>query len=148
MPLGVGKMQHLHDLVVQTFGAQHQRHFVNAGDVLRGNDRLLRKVAEESDLRLHLRRKVTICAAQQNVGLNSNLQEFLDAVLGRLGLKLAGGWDVWNQGEVDEETVVAADFLSHLADRLKERKRLDVAHRPADLNNGDVDVVGYAAHSG
>ena len=38
--------------------------------------------------------------------------------------------------------VVAAELDAHLADRLEERQRLDVAHRAADLDHADVGIAG------
>ena len=43
--------------------------------------------------------------------------------------------------DVQEETAVPADLVPDLADGLEERLRLDVADRPADLGDHDVDVV-------
>ena len=44
-------------------------------------------------------------AAEQDVGLDADPAQLLDAVLGRLGLQLAGGGDERHQGEVDVEHV-------------------------------------------
>ena len=65
-----------------------------------------------------------------------------DAVLGRLGLELAGRADVGHQRQVDVERVLLADVLAELADRLEERQALDVADGAADLDDHDVDVAG------
>ena len=43
---------------------------------------------------------------------------------------------------MQEEHVVAAEVVAHLAGRLEERQRLDVADRAADLRDDDVDVLG------
>ena len=60
-------------------------------------------------------------------------------MLGRLGLELARRGDVGDQREMDEESVVAADLLAELSDRLQKRQRLDVADGSADF--GDDHVV-------
>ena len=60
-------------------------------------------------------------------------------MLCRLGLELARRRDEWHQREVDEECIVATDFLAKLTDRLEERQRFDVAHRAADF--GDYHIV-------
>ena len=77
-------------------------------------------------------------AADQDVGLDSDLHQLAHRVLGRLGLELARRRDVRHQREVDEDRVVAADVLAELADRLEERQRLDVADRAADLDDHHV----------
>ena len=83
----------------------------------------------------------------EDVGLDSDLHQLAHRVLRRLGLELARRGDVRHQREVDEERVLAADFLAELADRLEERQRLDVAHRAADLGDHHV-VPGRGAPDG
>ena len=39
---------------------------------------------------------------------------------------------------MDEHHVLVADVVADLPDRLEERQRLDVADRPADLDDADV----------
>jgi hypothetical protein len=46
-----------------------------------------------------------IAAAQQNIGLDSDAEQFLNAVLRRLGLQFPGGVDERNQGQMDEDNV-------------------------------------------
>ena len=135
---GLRQVQQTHDLIVQTFRAQHERNLVDAGDVLGRDDGRFRDVAEQRDLALHVRREITIRAAQQNVGLNSDFEQFLDAVLCGLGLEFAGGGDVRHQRQVDEQAVLAADFLAHLADGFQKRQGFDVADRAADFDDRDV----------
>ena len=43
------------------------------------------------------------------------------------------------------QDVVAAELDAHLADRLEERQRLDVADRAADLDHADVGIAGAHA---
>ena len=95
-------------------------------------------VAEERDLALDVGRDRLLAPANQDVGLDSDLHEIADRVLGRLGLELTGGRDVGHQGQVDEDRVVAPDLLAELADGLQERHRLDVADRAADLGNDHI----------
>ena len=95
-------------------------------------------VAEERDLALDLASRRALGAADEDVGLDTDLHQLAHRVLRRLGLHLAGGRDVRHQREVDEDRVLAADLLAELADRLEERQRLDVADRAADLDDHDV----------
>jgi hypothetical protein len=83
-------------------------------------------------------------AAQQDVGLDADLAQLLDRVLGRLGLQLAGGRDVGHQRQVDVAGVVAAFLDAHLADGFEEGQRLDVAHRAADFDDRHVGTFGAA----
>ena len=99
-------------------------------------------VAEVGDLRLDLRLQRAVGAAEQDVGLDAEAGELLDAVLGRLGLHLAGGGDERHQGEVDVEDVVAAAVPAELADGLEEGQALDVADGAADLADQHVAALG------
>ena len=94
------------------------------------------------DLRLDLALEIAVGAAEQDVGLDAEPGELLDAVLRRLGLHLAGGADERHQREVDVEHVLAAAVPAELADRFEERQALDVADRAADLADDDVAALG------
>ena len=69
-------------------------------------------------------------------------RSWLDGVLRRLGLGLAGRLQVRHQRQVDVQAVLLADVEGELADRLEERQPLDVADRAADLGDDHVHVVG------
>jgi len=68
-------------------------------------------------------------ATQQNVRLNAESGQLLDAVLGRLRLELARRADERHQGEVDVEDVVAPAVPAKLSDGLEERQALDCPRR-------------------
>ena len=80
-------------------------------------------------------------ADEKDVGRDADGAQFLDRVLRRLGLQLAGGRDVGHQRQVHVDGVVARQVVAELADRLEERHRLDVADRAADLAEHEVEVV-------
>ena len=65
-----------------------------------------------------------------------------------LCLQLLRGGDPGHQRQVDEERVLAAFLVAHLANRLNERQRFDVADRAADLDNRDIHVGGHLAAGG
>ncbi len=98
-------------------------------------------VGEQRDLAALVVRQRAVGAAQQHVGLDTDLAQFLDRVLGRLGLDLAGRGDVRHQREVNVADIVASHLDPHLADRFEERQRLDVADGAADLDDGDFGVA-------
>ena len=81
-------------------------------------------------------------AANEDVGLDADLPQLLDAVLRRLGLGLAGRLEIRDQRQVDVEAVVLADVEGELADRFEERQPFDVADGAADLGDDHVHVVG------
>ena len=61
-------------------------------------------------------------------------------MLRRLGLVLAGTFDVRHQRHVDEQAVLAPLLDRDLPDGLDERLRLDVTGRSADLRDDDLRV--------
>ena len=129
----------LADLPIQSLLEEPHRDLVDRLHVRTLDDAAEIHVAEQGDLALDLRRQRLLAPADQDVGLNSDLHQIAHGMLGRLGLELARGGDVRHQGEMDEERVVASDFLAELADGLEERQRFDVADGSADF--GDDDVV-------
>ena len=125
--------------------AQLQRHLVDRVDVAGGDHRFLVDVAEQRDLLLQVAVEAAVGAAQQQIGLDADRAQVADAVLGRLGLQLAGRADERHQRQVDVERVLLADVLAELADGLEERQALDVADGAADLHQDHVDVAGHGA---
>ena len=73
--------------------------------------------------------------------LDADLPQFVDAVLGRLGLELAGGAEIGHQRDVDVQDVLPSHVVGKLADGLQERQALDVTHRPPDLCDDNVHAV-------
>ena len=135
------QMQIAHRQRVHFFVREHDRHFVDRSHVFGGDDGLFLDVAEERDLPLDVFREEAVGAAEQNIGLNSDAEQFFHGVLRRLGLQFLRGGDEGNQRDVDEQRVLTAEFLAHLADRFDERQRFDVAHRAADFDQQHIHVL-------
>src|SRR6516162_386737 len=68
----VRQVKQPHYFVVEAFHGIHERYFIDTGHVFGSDDRSLRYVAKESNLRLHFWRKKSIRPAQKNIGLNSD----------------------------------------------------------------------------
>src|SRR5271157_438696 len=136
------------DHLVHSFGGEVDRHLVHRLDVARGDDGLHVHVAEERDFLLHLLGDETLRTAQQDVGLDTDGAQLLDAVLGGLGLQLLGRGDKRHQGHVDEQGVVAPLLMAHLADVFEERQRFNVAHGAADFEDHHVHVLRHLLHGG
>ena len=130
------------DVGVQALAVQHLRDVVDRRRVGAGDDALGVDVAHQADLALEVGADLAVGAADQRVGLDADAAQRGHRVLGRLGLQLAGRRDVGDQRDVQEEAVVAADLVPHLAGGLEEGQRLDVADRAADLGDDDVDPPG------
>jgi|GEM_PF-6786723 len=74
----------------------------------------------------------------EDVGLYAHRLQFLDGMLGGLGLEFLGCREEGDVCQVDTQCVTA-QFPLHLADGLQIWQRLDVAHRAADL--GDDEII-------
>ncbi len=131
-------VQHLR---IQTLLVIVERHGVDVRRIQRLDHRRGPDVAELADLALLVGRDRLFAAAEQDVRLDADGPELAHRVLGRLGLHLARRLDERQQGEVDEDGVVARQLLSELADGLEERQALDVADRAADLDQHEVDIA-------
>ena len=134
-----GQVEASYDVGVEPLAVQHLRDVVDRRRVRRRDDGLLVDVAHQRDLALDRVRQLAVGAADHRVGLDADLAQRGHGVLGGLGLQLAGRADVGHQRDVQEEAVVAADVVAHLAGRLEERQRLDVTDGAADLGDDDVD---------
>ena len=111
------------------------------GDVERLDDGALAHIAKQRQLSALFLGDGAVGADEQDVGRDADRAQFLDRMLGRLGLQLAGRRDVRHQRQVDVDGVVARQVVAELADRLQERHRLDVADGAADLAQHEVVVV-------
>src|SRR3546814_1899920 len=74
-----------------------------------------------------------VCSSEleEEIGLDAERGQVADAVLRGLGLQLAGGGDIGDEGGVDANRVLAAalvgaEIVPQLADRLHEGKAFDV----------------------
>src|SRR5882757_7339294 len=136
------ELQEAQNLGVQAFATEFDRDGVDGVHVFHGNDTGFGYVAEEGDFLFQVGGDVTVAAAQQNVGLDTDAEHFFYAVLGGLGFQFTGSGDEGNQCYVDEERVFGAEFQAHLADGFEEGKGLDVANGAADFNDYDVNGFG------
>ena len=75
--------------------------------------------------------------------LDTGTLQFLDRVLGRLGLQLAGGCQIGYISQVYTQSVFA-QFPLQLSDTFQIRQRLDIAHGSADFGNDEVEFIFVA----
>ena len=131
------------DDIVEPFLMQQHRNLVDVVGIDTGNHRTLFDIREQCDLAPLIVGNAMLCATQQNVGLNTDGAQFLDGVLCRLGLDLAGARDVGHQRQVHVDHVVAPKFDTHLPNGFQERQRFDVADRTADLHQANIRVARH-----
>ena len=130
------------DQFVQAVIDQAQRHFVDRKIlVFFFDDGLDGHVAEERDLRPIVARERAFGAADQNVGLDTDLPQQADRMLRGLGFQFGGGLQIRHEREVDIEAVFLALIERKLADGFEERLAFDIAHRAADFGDDDIDIL-------
>ena len=117
-----------------------QRHFVDARRGDDGHDGARFDIAEQGDLLADVAFDGAVGAQADDVGLDAHPTQLADAVLRGLGLELAAGAEVRQQGDVDVEHVVAAHIVPHLPDRFEEGLPFDIAHGAADFHERDLGV--------
>ena len=81
-----------------------------------------------------------LAPAYDDVRLDSHALQLLHACLRRLGLHFLGCAQVGNQRHMNQYGIFVSDLVLELADGLQEGLALDVAHRAADLDNGNAHV--------
>ena len=120
---------------------QQQRHFIDGRCGRHGDDRIPVDIAEEGNFFLDIIWNVVVGAANDDIWLDTCGAELAHALLGWFGLQLAGCAERGQQGDMNEEHVIAADFAPHLANRFEIRLPLDIAHRAADFDDDHIRMV-------
>ena len=114
------EFQQAQNLLVEAFGRERHGYFINVADVGRGNDAFFGDVAEQRDLGFQVGAERAVAAADQNIGLDADAQQFLHAVLRGFGFQFAGGGDERHKREVSEDDIFRAQLEAHLANRFHE----------------------------
>ena len=106
------------DHVVHALLVIADRHLINGVHVERGDHRIGGNIAEQGDLAALAFRDIAVAAAHQHVGLDADAQQFLDRMLGRLGLQFTGRGNIGHQGQMDEHHPLAAQLVASRNGRL------------------------------
>src|SRR6266704_2873685 len=100
------------DLLVESLVVQLQGDLVDRLHVGALHDTAEVHVTELGDFALQVLRERTLGPADQDIGLDSDLHQLAHRMLRRLRLELGGRRDEWDERQVDEQRIVAADFLA------------------------------------
>src|SRR6516225_9766735 len=103
------------------------RHRVDIVRVARFDHRARTYVAEQGELSALAVGDRPVGTAQQDVGLNADRAQFLDRVLGRLGLEFARAGNERQKGQVNVDGMMPGQLVAELSDRLEERQAPDLA---------------------
>ena len=123
---------------VEALGVQDLRDVVDGRGVHCGHHAVGVHVAHQRDLALQPGRQLPVGPADDRVRLDADRAQRGHRVLGRLGLQLPARGQVGHKRDVQEEAVVPTHVVAQLPGGLKERQRLDVADRAADLGDDHV----------
>ena len=132
----------LHHEIIEVVVAQHAGNAIDRIGVQQRDDRPLLHVGEQGYFLASALLDVHGAAAQQDIGLQANRSQFLDRVLGGLGLDLAGGSDIGHQGQVHQQGAAGAHFNLQLAGRFEEGQALDIPHGTTYFHHGDIGIAG------
>ena len=129
------------DDVGQMLVLHHQRHLIEdlRVQILQHMARL--DIAEQRQLVAHVLRQGIIRAAHQYVRPQADALKLADAALRRLGFHFAGGLEVGDQRDEQDDGVLLAHLVLELADGFQEGGAFHIAHGAADLNDGDLVAV-------
>ena len=133
----------LADLGIESLIVIGDRHLVDRVDVPCLDHPFGLHVAEQRDLATLVGRNFLVArTADQQVGLDTDTQQFLHGMLRRLGLEFARRRHPRQKGKMHEHRILAADLVGDLSDGFEERSALDVAHGAADLDQDEFLVLG------
>ena len=132
------------DLGIETLAVIGNRHLIDRVDIQRLNHRFRTDIAEQRDLAPGIGGDLAVAAAEQDIRLNADALQFLDRMLGRLGLQLTGRGNPGHQRQMHEQRPLAAEFVAQLADGFEKRQAFDIADRAADLADQEVRAIGIA----
>ena len=129
------------DHLIQTLLGHQEGHLVQRLRRCVLDDAVRLHIAKQGDLLADILGDRRVAAAHQDVRLNTQAQQLLHGVLGRLGLQFPGTGNLDDQGHMDKHHIAMGPFGRHLADSLQEGLGLDIAHGAADLTDDHIHIV-------
>ena len=122
----------------------HQQWNVIDGVGVNGlNDGFDVHIAEPSEFVPDGFRELMLGPANEHIGLDTEFEQLLYAVLGGLRLELSGGGEIGNQRQVHHEGVFRL-FPTHLAHRFDVGQGLDVANGASNFRDHEVVPVAFS----
>jgi hypothetical protein len=102
---------------------------------------IIAHIAEQRQLAPFALRDRPVGPTQQDIRLNADRPQFLDRMLGRLGLELTRARDERHQSQMNIDCVITRQIVAELADRLEIRQTFYITDRPADLAEHEVKAI-------
>lgn len=133
--------QSIGDQAVDLIFPEIKRAFVDGVlDIAESDHVTGRDIAEHCDLGLVVLIEVMLGAADDNVGLNSDLTELGDGLLRGFRLNFSCCTDERKEGDVDKADIFPADFERELSKGFKKEMAFNVADRSANFGDDDIDI--------
>jgi len=127
--------------LIQALLSESQWHLIDTVLlILFFNDSPTFDVAKQGDFLTFALRNFPLCATDQQVGLDADRAEFPHTVLGWFGFQLSCSFEIRNQGQMDEQAVLFANFQGELSDGFKEGHPLDVADCASDFGDYNIHI--------
>ena len=146
--LGTRQMKGLTDNLSQMLPFHRQRRLVEIFHIKILKNMGTRNITEQSDFVADLLRQRMFRTADNHIRPQTESLQFLNACLGRLCLHFAGGFQVGDQGDMNQHSIFMSDLMLKLANRFEKRLALNIAHRAADLDDGDPVLGRNSGRSG
>jgi hypothetical protein len=125
--------------LVEAFLMEHEGHFINRMfHVARFDDGTRRDAAKHGKFFAELLIERMFGPAKQDLGLETDLAQLGDALLGGLRLQFPRRLNIRDESDVNVDDIFRADFEDELADRFQKRQTLDVAGGAADFGDDDI----------
>ena len=142
-------MKHLHNELPQARLLKNEGSLIDYRQGEQGHHGPPIDIAEKGDLVPDLVGDGLIAAAYNNIWLDADAPELVNAVLGGLGLQLSRRGEVGKEGDMNIKDILPSHVAPHLADGLKEGEPLDVAHRAPHLDNNHarLALTGHLAET-
>ena len=80
--------------------------------------------------------------ADNDIRLKAESLKILDSILCWFCFHFTGGFDIWNQGNMNQHAVLAADFMLELTDRFQKWLTFDISDSTANFNDSDFGFTG------
>ena len=138
--LGLLQAETLQHLGIKLLIEQRKRHFIDRRRINAGKHVFGGNVAEQGDLFSNLLGNFMVGAAHDEIRLNADGTQLLNAMLSWLGFHLMSCGDVRHQRYMHKQHVAVGALLLELARRLDKGLRFDVTDGTADLRDYDIGV--------
>ena len=133
--------QFLEHNAVHILFLEHHRYGIKNIAVIVFNNTFLVNITEKRNFVFDIVRHMMLATANDNIGVNTEGEHFLNRMLRRLTFQLVGRRKIRNERYVNEKAVFTAVLCRKLTNSLQKRLTFDIADCTADFNKTDICAV-------